>query len=559
MRLRYTVDDIECVAALEGGSGREVRLGRGSGCDIVLPDFSVSRSHAVLRHDGESWYVLDQESTNGVIVNGVRLQEAKLAVGDQLKIGTFVLSLENLPSEAIQNAAIVRAFDDFQNGIEFEGVAEGEERPTPAVTVLTDTGSRAVGSLRVTVPGGDRRKLVSALHRLGRELLDTDEVDEVLERVMEAAFNALGINRGFILLGTAEDAFCALARSGEQVTVRPEQDVPVSSTILETVMREQVALLTLDAGDDERLKGGESIRLHGIGAAMCAPLWSEERISGFIQVDSPIRLNHFDDEGLDFLIALANYAAIAVERVHARRARRRLERYHSPAVVKEVLDNEDLDANTPRIRRAEVTVLFGDLVGFTAFSESASPEQVAELLEGYCTRTVDAIFDHGGTLDKFIGDCVMAFFGAPVAFEDHAERAVSAATAIQDAIAQWSQERQREGLPPVSCRIGLNSGLVVVGDVGSDSRVDYTVLGNTVNVAARLESNVAQPGWVVVGGETRRRLGESFRLEALGEFALKGLQQRVEAFRVLAQEPAVLDDSSSRSGPVLLAGGEEPN
>ena len=185
------------------------------------------------------------------------------------------------------------------------------------------------------------------------------------------------------------------------------------------------------------------------------------------------------------------------------------------------------------MRRAEVTVLFADLVGFTAFSESAPPEEVAEMLEGYCTRAVEAIFEEGGTLDKFIGDCVMAFFGAPVHHDDHAERGTRAALGIQRAVAQWNEERARDGQPPVRCRVALNSGPVVVGDVGSDRRVDYTVLGNTVNVAARLEANVARPTEVVIGERTREQLGPAFQVEPLGDVALKGLQQRVQSFRVL--------------------------
>src|SRR5262249_7062041 len=137
-----------------------------------------------------------------------------------------------------------------------------------------------------------------------------------------------------------------------------------------------------------------------------------------------------------------------------------------------------------RLRTADATVLFADLVGFTAFAEDSTPEHVAELLNAFLNLSVEAIFDAGGTLDKFIGDCVMAFFGAPVPQPDHALRAVHAAVEIQRSLRAWSAERAARGLPGLAARVGLNSGPVVVGDVGSARRVDYTVLGNTVNVAA---------------------------------------------------------------------------
>jgi len=307
-------------------------------------------------------------------------------------------------------------------------------------------------------------------------------------------------------------------------------------------MNQRIALLTYDALSDQRLAGGESIRIHQIRAAMCAPLWSGEKIIGVMQVDSPFHAGTFNEQDLDLLTALANYAAVAVERLRnakkieqERRLRSRLERYHSPAVIEEVLRggaSQEMEVQRT-LKLTEATVLFGDLAGFTAFSERARPEEVAELLEGYFTHSVEAIFEAGGTLDKFIGDCVMAFFGAPMPQPDHAVRAVRAAIEIQQAMREWNADRERRGLQVVKARIGLNSGPMMVGDIGSNRRVDYTVLGNTVNVAARLEETVAPAGEIAIGGETFRLLAGAIPTEPLGEFALKGLQQKITAYRVL--------------------------
>lgn len=180
--------------------------------------------------------------------------------------------------------------------------------------------------------------------------------------------------------------------------------------------------------------------------------------------------------------------------------------------------------------------MFVDAAGFTAFSEKAQPGDVATLLNGYFDHTVEAIFARGGTLDKFIGDAVMAFFGAPLEQEDHAERAVRAALDARRALDLWNAQREADGAPRIEVRIAINSGPVVVGDVGSRRRVDYTVLGNTVNVAARLEEFVAEPGEIVIGEETRRLLaaaGDDIEVEPIGPLRLKGLEAEVHAYRVL--------------------------
>ncbi len=382
------------------------------------------------------------------------------------------------------------------------------------------------------------------LTRLARLLITTESDDEILRHVMGIAFEALPVDRGFILLRDYETNAleCELVRVNEHVEFRPRGAVPISKTMLESVISERVALLTYDALSDQRLASTESVRIHQIRAAMCAPLWSGEKIIGVMQVDSPHHAGSFTEPDVDLLATLANYCAVAVERNrHAREAalqrelRSRLERYHSPAVIEEVM-REGTAAGGETIRRlkkADVSVLYADIVGFTAYSEKAQPEEVADLMEGYFTHAVEAIFSNGGTLDKFIGDCVMAFFGAPMSQADHAYRAVKAAIEFYAALDGWNAKRRRLGLSHIASRIGINSGPVVVGDIGAKRRVDYTVLGNTVNLAARLEEKVANPGEIVVGEVTQRLLAGKIPTESLGKFQLKGLSVPIVAYRVV--------------------------
>jgi adenylate cyclase len=532
LRLRYVLEGRDRFVPL---TGAKVRLGRGSDNEIVLSDVSVSRYHAELRREGETWSVHDLKSTNGVELNNTPVRAAPLQPGDRLCIGVFELTVESQvdvrpkpprPEEetaslaSLTNATIVRPLAEFAEALNRAGK---EALPT------ADPSDLAYAN-----------RMFGFLTRLARILIDAHTVDEVLQRVLDIAFEALRVDRGFILLSddSTGELVCELARIKDRSERHPATEVPVSRTMLRAVMRERVALVTFDAQSDQRLSGGESIRLHQIRAAMCAPLWSSERIIGVIQVDSPFQVGAFGERDLDFLTTLSNYAAVAVERIrYAKQAeferlvRTRLARYHSPAVIDEVLrQGDDESARRPKLTQA--TVLFADLVGFTSFCESSEPEDVSELLGAFLDLAVEAIFRAGGTLDKFIGDCVMAFFGAPVPQEDHAARAVRAAIEIQRELKAWSAERQAQGLPGFAARVALNSGPVVVGDIGSARRVDYTVLGNTVNVAARLEAFVANPGDVVLGPETHRLLGGAIPTEDLGGLQLKGLRQKITAYRV---------------------------
>ncbi|MEO8503874.1 MAG: adenylate/guanylate cyclase domain-containing protein [Acidobacteriota bacterium] len=553
LRLRVTIEGTVHTFPL---AGDEVKLGRGSDNEIVLSDFSVSRRHAAIRREGEAWFVHDLGSTNGVQINKVAVKKAPLHPGDQVKVGIFELLVEGDAPSGARPVPSKEAPDPA--GSEHQHAPSGSGAPTASISSATIVRPLADFSkdygleMKDAAVRNDKRKALEEaygskifgfLTRLARMLITSDSVDNVLARVTEIAFEALPVDRGFILLRADEgsEAVCELARFKDRVEYRPQTEVPVSKTMLETVMQQRVALLTYDALADQRLAGGESIRIHQIRAAMCAPLWSGEKIIGVMQVDSPFHAGTFTEQDLDLLTALANYAAVAVERIrYAERAaqerqlRSRLERYHSPAVIDAVMREDPAMAEDGigRLKHAETTVLFADVVGFTALSEK-SPAEVAEVLEGFFNCSVDAIFREGGTLDKFIGDCVMAFFGAPIPQADHARRGVRAAIEIQNSLDDWNAQRAAQGKAGVRTRIALNSGPVVVGDVGSAKRVDYTVLGNTVNVAARLEQFATEPGEIVIGAETHRLLAGEIATEPLGEFQLKGLEQKITAHRVL--------------------------
>jgi adenylate cyclase len=333
-----------------------------------------------------------------------------------------------------------------------------------------------------------------------------------------------------------------------------EGRITISKTIADRVMHDRVSILTSDAMVDPRFGAGDSIRFHGIRSAMCAPLWNKDQVIGIIHVDSPMLTNCFTVNDLDLLTALANYAAVAVERARLNRKivaeekkRERLGRFLSPQVASRILaasDTQGGELGAPEIR--EVTVLFADISGFTSMSERMAPSAVARLLNDYLSRMTDVIFKYEGTLDKYIGDAIMAVFGAPLDMPDHAQRAIQAAVEMQERLAEWNAER-KEG-PAFNVRIGINSGKAVAGEIGSVNKKEYTVLGDTVNTASRLESSVARPGSVVVGQQTLALVEGRFDFRPLGSFSLKGKEKEVLAYEVIGSAHEEASSSPSPSG-----------
>jgi class 3 adenylate cyclase len=182
--------------------------------------------------------------------------------------------------------------------------------------------------------------------------------------------------------------------------------------------------------------------------------------------------------------------------------------------------------------RKLVTVLFADVANFTAFSEKLDPEEVHQIMDGCFKILMDEIHQHEGTINQFTGDGVMALFGAPVAHEEHARRACHAALSIQKAIEPYGEMIKRESGVDFKLRIGLNSGHVVVGSIGDDLRMDYTALGDTTNLADRMQK-AADPDCILVSQNTQRITEQYYEFEALGKLEVKGKEDPQEVFNLL--------------------------
>jgi len=222
---------------------------------------------------------------------------------------------------------------------------------------------------------------------------------------------------------------------------------------------------------------------------------------------------------------------------------------------------QDLLRNPAKLRlggeKRVLTVFFSDLAGFTSLSEKLNPEQVVFLLNRYLTAMTDIILASGGLIDKYEGDAIMAFWGAPLPQEDHALRACLAALENQSRLVQLRQEFEQMGLPPIHARIGLNTGEMIIGNMGSNQRFDFTVIGDSVNLASRLEGAGKEYGtFITLSEETYRQAGGQIEVREIDLLTVKGKDRPVRIYELLAAK-GQLDDQGRKIQQLFAAGLEQ--
>ena len=347
-------------------------------------------------------------------------------------------------------------------------------------------------------------------------------------------FDTIAVERAFLLLvdeATGElIPRVARHRDGTVLT-----EATLSRTVVRRVIDDRVAALASDAALETQFASARSVQEGHIRSFMCTPLWNHNAVIGVLYADNP-HTAQLTTADLDVLQALSSYAAVAIEqaRLTARiveEARRRelLQRYHSAAVVEKILASPGGADAALVAEERDVSILFADIVGFTSRAERMPPSAVAELLNQCLGELSEAVFAEEGTLDKFIGDAVLAVFGAPLTQADHASRALRAAASMRRRVASLDLS------PPVELRIAINSGVATVGDIGTARRREYTVLGDVVNTCARLVSAECAPGQILLTAATRDRLDRADGLRAIGCVPLRGRGAPVDVF---AYEPS---------------------
>lgn len=539
-------------------------IGRAKENDIVLNDRRVSRKHAFITFDHKDFKIVDGSieggqlvrSVNHVFVNGNVVLEHKLVEGDVIVIGESSLVFRPIaePVKAAPVDVSPLKSSPSQMGIEKPKSVSFDDAPLGhtqvAISVNELMGPRSNISLDSAVVTPDelkdlrrKAKILELLYEMSKTLGTVLELDELFERATDLIFRGTPADRVVALLADdAENVEDEIqlhqigAKTRDKSIEKLTEKLAVSRTITQRVMRERIAILSQDAKTDEQFQGAESIVSQGVRSTICAPLITQSGVHGVIYADRLDPFAAFRPDHLDLISAVAAQAAVTVETVRAHKrlareevARANYSRFMPEYVVKQLLENP----NSFRLGGANqtITVLFADIRAFTTLAEGENPERVVALLNQYFSAMSEIIFEHGGTLDKYIGDGLMALFGAPTATPYDARNAVNTAVAMQRRLLTLNPELVEQGYSQIAVGIGLHTGEATVGYIGSEQRSEYTAIGDTVNLAARLESNTLG-GQILISSDCAAAAGDIFPLVRREAITVKNRKQPVDLYEV---------------------------
>jgi adenylate cyclase len=372
------------------------------------------------------------------------------------------------------------------------------------------------------------RTLLEVSRKLGR----VTRLDDLFPEIVKSAQDTLSVDRVAILLLDENGSLVTKIAQDKRGT---EQSRAVPQSIARQAVQDKSAILTDNAGEDTRFAQGASILMQQVRSAICVPMVkSNEDVIGALYLDNVSTTHKFTESDLDYCMAFASIVGTALEREQfvqqiqrEQVVRANFQRYFAPALAEKIANAGSVLGGEKR----RIAVLFSDIRGFTALSETMNPDDMANLLTEYFTEMVECVFDKGGTLDKFIGDAVMAQWGAPLGDPHDPDHAMEAAIKMIRELDTLNARWRAAGKPELQIGIGLNVGEAFAGNIGSERRMEYTVIGDTVNTASRLCS-AAGPREILISDEFRRALTSPPPLVEMPPMELKGKSQPVPVYRV---------------------------
>lgn len=534
----------------------KVSIGRSNDNDLILADNAVSRYHTEIQKRKNDYILADLGSYNGTKLNGKSIQKVFLKHGDKIQIGssklTFLINGNSLDQaedsvvltverDSAVDRQIVRSSPLERHGQSQELLVSSEDK-NEEKRGKSDFALKKerFNSQEYLAELARNNKVLFVLYEISRHLNQIHDFNELLRKIMDLIFMVIDADYGFLVLagGPDGDNLIPVVVKHKTEHGKSKREIKASRTLIDKVINGKVALLTSNAMTDSRLDGAKSVMIQQIRSAICVPLWREDKIIGVIQLDS-IRIdNQFNQDDLELLKAIGSQAAMVIEQSalnerirEEERMRNRLQRFHSPQVIEMILKGgEETIDDIMESKELIATILFADIVGFTRLSETMPPREINIILNRYFSRMTDIVFSHGGTLDKYIGDGLMAVFGAPMEKEDDAERAVRTALEIRRQLTAMMKTTSADRRFDI--RVGLNTGRVVAGNIGSPKRMEYTVIGDPVNVASRLES-IAKPNQIIIGEETFGLVKNKFKIQEVGTRKVKGKSSGIMVYEVL--------------------------
>jgi adenylate cyclase len=550
-------------------AGKTLGIGRAKENDIVLNDRRVSRKHAQIGGSSGRITLTDgyfengqlTRSVNHVFVNGAPVMEKVLASGDIIVIGESRLEFSEKRS-AITLQPVSQPIPTFTQSamttvmeaippqvVDFDDKPLGHTQLEISANEIIGRTSNLSMESAIATPAEikdlrKKAKMLELLYEMSKSLGTVFDLKEIFEKATDLIFRGTPADRVVALIAEETKDGKIIEYNLVPVAIRTRDEkmdkltekLTISRTITQKVMREKVALLSQDAKMDAQFLGAESIVSQGVRSTLCAPLITESNVHGVVYADRLDPFATFTPDHLELISAVAAQTAVTVETIkaHTRLAREEVaranySRFMPEYVVKQLLESPD-SFRLGGVNQT-ITVLFADIRGFTAISERENPEKVVGLLNRYFSTMSEIIFAHGGTLDKYIGDGLMALFGAPTATADDALNAVKAAVTMQKRLLSLNEELSNEGYGRIAVGIGLHTGEATIGYIGSDKRSEYTAIGDTVNLASRLESNAAG-GEILISEATSNASGNLIPVNSREPLTVKNRVQPVNVFEV---------------------------
>jgi adenylate cyclase len=501
--------------------GRQNPIGRLPLDGISLSDPRVSKEHCLIFIDPSGNFVLrDLASRNGTFINGRRVwADTLLKKGDRITVGgtscLFVSErTEGLAERGDETLMLVRDKTGFWTG---------GERFLPESEIQNEKALRF-----------DYEKLRIA-HDLQRDIGLEFDIDRIYHRILDRTFELLDCDRAAVLIADQNGQMAVRAFKMRN----PSERLIISSTLVKCVQKEKVGIISADALSDERFKGMESIVLQQVRSSMAVPILYEKDLLGIMVIDSGSAVRAYGEKDLMLFGNIARQTAQLIQIAEmAEKIRIKavtLERFHrllSPGLAEMVASGELKVEKGGQSHLA--TVLFADIRGFTSMCENMRPAEVLAMLNEFFEVLVEVGFRYEGTVDKFIGDMVMLVWGAPVAHPDDPVRAVKAGLEMQEALKNYNELRRARGEPEIGIGIGINTGELVAGYIGSSRTMSYSVVGDPVNIASRL-CDVAVSGQVLISEDTYRRVIGHFNVDELAPVHVKGKSRPIKVYDVLGK------------------------
>ena len=532
----------------------KITIGRGEDCDLTLTsDKTVSRSHARIEKTKKGYLLTDLGSYNRTKVNEKLVASVLLKHNDKIRIGrtNFIFLTKKKESASPEDSLVLTTDSDYEkehNQIlrtpSGSGLSESDElvvsiedMKLPKEGMITAPPEKTEADSKILERSN---KVLRVLYDISSQLTSITDFRELLKRIMDNIFRVIDADYGFLLLmGDAEeDQLTPVVVKHKDDKEKDKETLKVSRTIINKVIHDKEAILTSNAMADSRFDGSKSVFLQKIRSAMYAPLWRKDTVIGVIGLNSVRFDNQFTQDDLKLLEAIGSQSAMILEQASLNEQireeeilRNRLERFLSPQVAEMIVtgSQETID-NVMEPTELTATIVFTDIIAFTQLTEQIPPRETNMILNQYFSMVTDIIFTHDGTLDKYIGDGLMAVFGAPMERQDDAERAILAAKEMREKLAAMMAKKESH-TRKFDIRIGINTGRVVAGNIGSPRRMDYTVIGDPVNIASRLES-IAKANQILIGEETYKAIKNRFEIRKIGPQKVKGKSAEIMVYEV---------------------------